>query len=133
MQCIHLFPASFASFQPEELLCHQTPTFTLYTARASAFYAALLRLISRYPTGRRERCDLLAQLEMLVNYDLLHTEKGYVDDAEWEELGMDANVEAAVSVIRGWTSKQEWRTEEAWMSDVLLEMVRGTLDTQYLP
>lgn len=149
-QYLNLLPLSFGGFLPSELEEQRFKTYTLSIPKQSAVYACILRLISTYPRRNSPvRESLTAELELLVNYNLLELPLGYrtpdtdrddKDDKaegenydEWEALGIDERVEKAVRTVRKWCANREWRDGEEWMRDALIAIIRGSGDIDFLP
>ncbi|KAI0315292.1 hypothetical protein OF83DRAFT_1062377 [Amylostereum chailletii] len=133
---LHLFPLSFPAFSPRELFLDDRSPYSLLAPRVSAIYASILRMMTAYPKSDPARGRLESDLEMLVHYNLMDLQKGYVDvddDETWERFGMDRRLENAVATVQGWGLAGEWRTGEDWMEDALVAIIRGTGEIERLP
>lgn len=139
-----LFPASFASLNPEELYTsaplHHLPsssTTKILVPRPSAVYGWLLRTILKYPKACSVRTNLNSDLMELVDYHLLGVQEGYVNPDEnpelWEALNMDKRIADALDVISQWTQNKEWREGEEWFGDALGAIVSDEENIDRLP
>ncbi|KAI0808918.1 hypothetical protein BC629DRAFT_1282336 [Irpex lacteus] len=136
VQYLHLLPLSFAGFQPSEWTEHHQKAYTICMPRLSAVYAALFRILASYRRKGHVCSSLTAELELLVNCDLLGLSLGYhvpEDDKGWDEPNMRAREKNAVCMLRNWATGGEWRDGEEWVGDALVAIVRGSGDLDYLP
>ncbi|KAF8901179.1 hypothetical protein CPB84DRAFT_1815254 [Gymnopilus junonius] len=139
VQYLHLFPASFPAYLSSELVkdTSQSPDYTLLVPRASAVYASILRLLASHPRKNpRIRNRLLSDLEMLIHYNLMDLQGGFVDsddDEQWDTLQMDSRIETAVATVQAWGLNGEWREGEDWMQDALIAVIKGTASMDNLP
>ena len=149
-QYLNLLPLSFGGFLPSELNEQRFNTYNLFVPRQSAVYACILRIIATYPRSNSPvRGSLTAELELLINYNLLKLPLGYrtpdddnggadddddEDDDEGQGLSdLNERVEKAVCTVRNWGAVGEWRDGEEWMQDTLIAIIRGSGDIDYLP
>ncbi|KAI0681793.1 hypothetical protein BC835DRAFT_1486575 [Cytidiella melzeri] len=120
VQYLHLFPASFTGYTPSELIQDPHSSYALLVPRPSAVYAAILRLMASYPRRNSPVCmSLKCELELLINYNLLDLQMGYVDpddEARVVELEFDRRIDEAMRTLRsharagsGGTANGGWR------------------------
>lgn len=144
VQYLNLLPLSFGGLLPSELSEQRFKTYSLFVPRQSAVYACILRILATYPRSNSPvRESLTAELELLINYNLLELPLGYRtpddddddrdDDQRYGLSDMDERVEKAVSTVRNWGAVGEWRDGEEWMQDTLIAILRGSGDIDYLP
>ncbi|RPD55651.1 hypothetical protein L226DRAFT_617047 [Lentinus tigrinus ALCF2SS1-7] len=135
IQSIHLMPASLPGYTEDELepIPLDKTEVILYIPRPSAVYAGILRMMRKYRLFCPERYRLQSDLELLVNYNLLGLDRGYVADEDCEALGMDQRIQHAVERIRGWGKAGEWRPGEESVEDLLVGVVKGDVFIGDLP
>ncbi|KIY65958.1 hypothetical protein CYLTODRAFT_399616 [Cylindrobasidium torrendii FP15055 ss-10] len=133
MQCLHLYPSSFLSYTDDELQKIFIDDVPALIPRASAVYAGMIRMMSKYVRWTSERYKLQSDLELSVNYHLLKIEKIPIDEEEMEMLDLDLRVKEAEENIRAWGRAGEWRQGEEWMEDALIGIVNGEGDIGDLP
>lgn len=144
VQDLVLFPASFVSFNPEELytatsmhLGSSLSTINILVPKPSAVYGWILRTMRKYPKHCRVRTILSSDLSELVCYHLLDVQEGYAHPEHtqelWESLRMDQRVASACEVVSQWTRNHEWRDGEEEFGQVLEGVIAETIAIEDLP
>lgn len=134
---IALYPSSFISYLPSELeetlsTTHEECTgypalpVRILIPRPAALYASLLRLIVKYPKGRRPtRTILESDLSLLIRYHLYQMDPYCKYDEDDDSDEEDQDVVDAVALVRRWKLEKQLRKEEEWMGDELAAIVAG--------
>ena len=142
-QHLVLYPASFASYAPEDL--HPSPRLTnlrnplcptVLVPSQPAVYASILRMLKSYKQYDPARIVLASDLEQLIDYNLYEVDCGYVDtddDELCEELQLDRRVEDAAAVVAEWRQNCQLHDEDGWIGDALFNVVSGKWSIDDLP